>query len=150
MTKFPVLVYNTKNAKNKAIPFPVSPSAYEDVVGWDRVEQGYHQALRGHRRYTREAVDYDLLSEVNNVTLWRSLTKIKTKASVEEYTPGPYRHRTITEPKERSLHIPPLRDKIVQLVIHEELQNIFRPVFVDRSFACMYGKGPIRAALNVQ
>lgn len=87
---------------------------------------------------------------MNNVTLWRDLTKVKTKASPEEYTPGPYRHRTITEPKERSLHIPPLRDKIVQLVIHEELQNIFRPVFADRSFACMYGKGPIRAALNVQ
>ena len=40
--------------------------------------------------------------------------------------------------------------KVVQLVIHEELQNLFRPVFVDRSFACMYGKGPIRAAFNVQ
>ena len=54
------------------------------------------------------------------------------------------------EPKERSLHIPPLRDKIVQLVIHQELQTLFRPVFVNRSFACMYGKGPIRAAFNVQ
>ena len=54
------------------------------------------------------------------------------------------------EPKERSLHIPPLRDKVVQLVIHQELQTLFRPVFVNRSFACMYGKGPIRAAFNVQ
>lgn len=41
-------------------------------------------------------------------------------------------------------------DKIVQLVIHQELQTLFRPVFVNRSFACMYGKGPIRAAFNVQ
>lgn len=40
--------------------------------------------------------------------------------------------------------------KIVQLSVHEELQNIFRPVFVNRSFACQYGRGPIRAALNVQ
>ncbi len=40
--------------------------------------------------------------------------------------------------------------KIVQLVIHQELQTLFRPVFVNRSFACMYGKGPIRAAFNVQ
>lgn len=30
------------------------------------------------------------------------------------------------------------------------LQTLFRPVFVNRSFACMYGKGPIRAAFNVQ
>ena len=39
---------------------------------------------------------------------------------------------------------------MVQLVIHEELQNIFRPVFIDGSFACQYGRGPIRAALKVQ
>ena len=108
--------------------------------------------MRGSRKFTREAVLYDLYSEVNNVRLWRDLKKIeKTRqAGVSEYTPGKYRHRIIVEPKERSLHIPPLRDKIVQLVIHQELQTLFRPVFVNRSFACMYGKGPIRAAFNVQ
>lgn len=112
----------------------------------------YKTALRGSRKFTREAVLYDLYSEVNNVRLWRDLKKIeKTRqAGVSEYTPGKYRHRIIVEPKERSLHIPPLRDKIVQLVIHQELQTLFRPVFVNRSFACMYGKGPIRAAFNVQ
>ena len=112
----------------------------------------YKTALRGSRKFTREAVLYDLYSEVNNVRLWRDLKKIeKTRqAGVSEYTPGKYRHRIIMEPKERSLHIPPLRDKIVQLVIHQELQTLFRPVFVNRSFACMYGKGPIRAAFNVQ
>ena len=72
------------------------------------------------------------------------------RQGVKEYTPGPYRHKTITEPKERSLHIPQLRDKIVQCVIHDALQDIYRPVFVDRSYACLYGKGPIRAALDVQ
>ena len=38
----------------------------------------------------------------------------------------------------------------MQLVIHQELQTLFRPVFDNRSCACMYGKGPIRAAFNVQ
>ena len=125
---------------------------YEDAVGWSAIEAGYKTALRGSRKFTREAVLYDLYSEVNNVRLWRDLKKIeKTRqAGVSEYTPGKYRHRIIVEPKERSLHIPPLRDKIVQLVIHQELQTLFRPVFVNRSFACMYGKGPIRAAFNVQ
>lgn len=115
------------------------------------------EATEGLLAAVREAVDkiagpYDLYSEVNNVRLWRDLKKIeKTRqAGVSEYTPGKYRHRIIMEPKERSLHIPPLRDKVVQLVIHQELQTLFRPVFVNRSFACMYGKGPIRAAFNVQ
>lgn len=39
---------------------------------------------------------------------------------------------------------------MVQLVIHEELQNMFRPVFINGSFACQYGRGPIRAAFKVQ
>ena len=152
MTKFPLLIYNTKNTKCPAIAPPAPPSRYEDVVGWPMVEKGYKNALRGQRKYTREAVRYDLFSEINNVGLWRELNNIGVRYNPEqkEYRPGKYRHRTITEPKTRSLHIPPLRDKIVQLLTHEELQNLYRPVFVDRSFACMYGKGPIRAALNVQ
>ena len=152
MTKFPIMLYNTKSTKKALVPPIPPPSSYEDAVGWSAIEAGYKTALRGSRKFTREAVLYDLYSEVNNVRLWRDLKKIeKTRqAGVSEYTPGKYRHRIIVEPKERSLHIPPLRDKIVQLVIHQELQTLFRPVFVNRSFACMYGKGPIRAAFNVQ
>lgn len=152
MTKFPIMLYNTKSTKKALVPPIPPPSSYEDAVGWAAIEAGYKTALRGSRKFTREAVLYDLYSEVNNVRLWRDLKKIeKTRqAGVSEYTPGKYRHRIIVEPKERSLHIPPLRDKIVQLVIHQELQTLFRPVFVNRSFACMYGKGPIRAAFNVQ
>ena len=152
MTKYPIMLLNTRETKKNYIPPPAPPSKYEDVVGWPMIEAGYKTALRGHRRYTKEAVNYDLLSELNNVDLWRSLKKIGTKVNPDggEYAPGPYKHRMITEPKERSLHIPLLRDKVVQLVIHEELQNLFRPAFLDRSYACMYGKGPIRAALNVQ
>lgn len=154
MTKYPILHLVTKETRKPYVPPPAPPSPYEEVVGWPRIEGGYAQALRGKRKYTREAVNYDLLSEVNNVELWRDLKAIGAKPSAapqrREYRPGPYRHKTITEPKTRSLHIPQLRDKVVQLVVHEELQNIFRPVFVDRSFACQYGRGPIRAALNVQ
>lgn len=156
MTKFPILVKTSQKVKNPVVP-PIKPlRPYEEMVGWDMVELGYKNALRGQRKYTREAVDYDLLSEVNNVNLWRELKRIgprpdpKPDPRAKEYSPGPYRHKTITEPKERSLHIPRLRDKIVQVDIHEALQDIYRPVFVDRSFACLYGKGPIRAAFNVQ
>ena len=154
MTKYPILHLTTRETKKPYIPPPPPPAKYEDAVGWERIEGGYKQALRGKRKYTREAVTYDLLSEVNNVELWRALKAIEVRPDPaqrqKEYRPGPYRHKTITEPMTRSLNIPQLRDKIVQLAIHEELQSIFRPVFVDRSFACQYGRGPIRAAFNVQ
>ena len=154
MTKFPILVKTAQKVKHPIIP-PIMPlRPYEEMVGWDTIGASYKNALRGQRKYTREAVLYDLFSEVNNVQLWRELTAIKARPDPDqrkkEYIPGSYRHRTITEPKERSLHIPKLRDKIVQTTVHEALQDIYRPVFVDRSYACLYGKGPIRAALDVQ
>ena len=122
---------------------PEEVTGYEEAVGYERIKDGYKQALRGQRKYTREAVKYDLFREKNNVDLWRELKSSK-------YTPGPYHFAVITEPKRRDLSIPKLRDKVVQLVIHEELQNMFRPVFINGSFACQYGKGPIRAAFKVQ
>lgn len=143
MTKYPSLVKVTKTLKNPVVPPIEPPSEYEKVVGYDRIKSSYDNALRGQRKFTREAVKYDLYRERNNVILWHDLKG-------ERYTPGPYHFTTITEPKTRDLSIPPLRDKVVQLVIHEELQNIFRPVFLDRSFACQHGRGPIRAAFNVQ
>ena len=113
MTKFPIMLYNTKSTKKALVPPIPPPSSYEDAVGWAAIEAGYKTALRGSRKFTREAVLYDLYSEVNNVRLWRDLKKIeKTRqAGVSEYTPGKYRHRIIVEPKERSLHIPPLRER---------------------------------------
>ena len=143
MTKFPLFIKPAQNIKPPPIP-PIMPLAtYEEAVGYERIKVGYKQALRGQRKYTREAVKYDLFREKNNVDLWRELKSSK-------YTPGPYHFTVITEPKRRDLSIPKLRDKVVQLVIHEELQNMFRPVFINGSFACQYGRGPIRAAFKVQ
>ena len=131
MTKFPILVKTAQKVKHPIIP-PIMPlRPYEEMVGWDTIGASYKNALRGQRKYTREAVLYDLFSEVNNVQLWRELTAIKARPDPDqrkkEYIPGSYRHRTITEPKERSLHIPKLRDKIVQTTVHEALQDIYGP-----------------------
>ena len=71
MTKFPIMLYNTKNTKKALVPPIPPPSSYEDAVGWSAIEAGYKTALRGSRKFTREAVLYDLYSEVNNVRLWR-------------------------------------------------------------------------------
>ena len=143
MTKFPLFIKTAQNIKHPLTP-PIMPLAtYEEAVGYERIKVGYKQALRGQRKYTREAVKYDLFREKNNVDLWRELKSSR-------YTPGPYHFAVITEPKRRDLSIPKLRDKVVQLVIHEELQNMFRPVFINGSFACQYGRGPIRAAFKVQ
>ena len=103
MTKFPIMLYNTKNTKKALVPPIPPPSSSEDAVGWSAIEAGYKTVLRGSRKFTREAVLYDLYSEVNNVRLWRDLKKIeKTRqAGVSEYTPGKYRHRSAVSTSRR-------------------------------------------------
>ena len=89
MTKFPIMLYNTKSTKKALVPPIPPPSSYEDAVGWAAIEAGYKTALRGSRKFTREAVLYDLYSEVNNVRLWRDLKKI------EKTRPVSYTHLTL-------------------------------------------------------
>ena len=72
MTKFPIMLYNTKSTKKALVPPIPPPSSYEDAVGWSAIEAGYKTALRGSRKFTREAVLYDLYSEVNNAPVARS------------------------------------------------------------------------------
>ena len=92
MTKYPILHLTTRETKKPYIPPPPPPAKYEDAVGWERIEDGYKQALRGKRKYTREAVTYDLLSEVNNVELWRALKAIEVRPDPaqrqKEYRPA--------------------------------------------------------------
>ena len=96
MTKFPLFIKTAQNIKHPPTP-PIMPLAtYEEAVGYERIKDGYKQALRGQRKYTREAVKYDLFREKNNVDLWRELKSSK-------YTPGPYHFTVITEPKRRDL-----------------------------------------------
>ena len=57
MTKYPILHLTTRETKKPYIPPPPPPAKYEEAVGWARIEEGYKQALRGKRKYTREAVN---------------------------------------------------------------------------------------------
>ena len=69
MTKFPLFIKTAQNIKRPQIP-PIMPLVpYEEAVGYERIKGGYKQALRGRRKYTREAVKYDLFREKNNVDL---------------------------------------------------------------------------------
>lgn len=149
-TSISLLYANTvlwKNPYTKKIP---APSAYAEAISPAAIEKSYQNAMRGQKRYTKKAIEYALLNELNNAELHKELANVQWgNIQNKEYRPGTYMHRMIYEPKERSLHIPPVRDKIVQTLIHDELQKLFCPIFIKTSFACIPGKGPIRAALNV-
>ena len=53
LTKFLIMLYNTKSTKKALVPPIPPPSSYEDAVGWAAIVAGYKTALRGSRKFTR-------------------------------------------------------------------------------------------------
>lgn len=63
---------------------------------------------------------------------------------------GNYIRFKVYEPKERMVSAPKIRDKIVQFAVHNILQDVYMPVFINTSYACLEGRGTHKAVDNVQ
>lgn len=73
----------------------------------------------------------------------------------EELTDGsyellPYTTFQVFEPKQRTIHAPAFRDRVVQHAIYRVIQPIFDATFIAQSFACRPGKGTHGASDYVQ
>lgn len=116
---------------------------YEKMCDYRMLRISYGQALQGKRKYRKEAIVFDMARERNLVELWRSLKN-------ETYRPGAYIQFTVTEPKTRQVSAPRIRDKIVQYAAHLILWDVYEPVFIKDTFACLDDRGTHRAVDRVQ
>lgn len=66
------------------------------------------------------------------------------------YRPRPYFKFTVFEPKQRVIHAPAFRDRVVQHAIYRFIYPIFNRTFVDTSFACRVGYGTHKASHALQ
>lgn len=119
------------------------PTLYEQVYDFDRLKESYKRTQAGSRKYRKEAINFDMSRERKLVELWQQLKK-------KEYRPGKYIEFYVYEPKSRLVHAPHLRDKIVQFSTHLILQELYRPVFIKDSYACLKGKGTHQAVRQIQ
>ena len=76
-----------------------------------------------------------------NFFLERELWRLQSELTEKRYEPGPYRHFTIYEPKQRIISAAPYRDRVVHHAIHNVLEPIFEPTFIYDSYATRKGKG---------
>jgi retron-type reverse transcriptase len=116
---------------------------YDMVCDYKTLKLSYSKALTGTRKYRKEAILFDMARERNLVELWRALKN-------ETYKPGRYVQFDVTEPKKRRVSAPHLRDKIVQFAAHLALWDVYEPVYIKDSFACMEDRGSHRAVDRVQ
>lgn len=121
----------------------MSNSLYEKVIDYNNIKVSYKKTQQAQRKYRKEAIIFDMAREKNLVALWRELKN-------ETYTPGDYIEFKVYEPKERLIHAPRIRDKVVQFVVHMVLQDVYYNKFIDSSYACLVGRGTHKAVDKVQ
>lgn len=118
-------------------------SLYERVYEYQNLKEAYKQTQAGPRKYKKDAVYFAMAKEKKLTELWRELKN-------ETYVPGPYLEFYVYEPKERLIHAPRIRDKIVQFATHTVLQERYRPIFIKDSYACIKGRGTHDAVRRIQ
>jgi len=114
----------------------------EEVIAWDNLLQAYRKAARG-KRGRPAAAEFEFQVADN-------LLQLQDELERGTYTPGPYRHFLIHEPKRRKISAAPFRDRVV----HHALCNVIEPIFEARfhphSYANRIGKGTHRALDQLQ
>lgn len=116
---------------------------YERIISYENLKAAYYQVTEGDKKFKAEAMEFDFMLELNLVNLWRELKAGK-------YRVGKYTYHIVYEPKERGIWAPDFRDKIVQTAIHNIMKEIYEKIFIKHSYACLDGKGPQRAAQQLQ
>lgn len=115
---------------------------YEAVTEFKTIEHAYAQTQIVNRKFRHSSIVFDMHRVLNLTALWREMKN-------ETYAVGAYIKFSVYEPKERVIHAPLIRDKIVQFLAHEQLQAIYGNVFITDSYACIAGRGTHKAVKAV-
>lgn len=112
---------------------------YPEICDFANVHLAYLKA-RKNKRYRDEVLAF-------SANLEESLSSICRDLQEKSYVPGPYRHFTVYEPKERKIMAAPFRDRVIHHAFCNIIDPIFERGFIFDSYACRKGKG-IHAASN--
>lgn len=115
---------------------------FENIIDFAAIEHAYKQTQKGNRKFRHSSIVFDIHKVYNLTMLWRQLKN-------ETYEVGDYIKFSVYEPKQRIIHAPLIRDKIVQVLVHDQLQAICKKLFINDSYACIQEKGTHRAVQAV-
>lgn len=115
---------------------------FDEIIEIENIERAYHKSREGAGKYKVRALKFTENESSN-------LAELRDELINGTYAPEPYVEFRVFEPKERVIHAPAYRDKIVQLAINNVLKNVYNRAFIYDSYACIDGKGTHRAVLRV-
>ena len=107
------------------------------VVSWDNLVRAHRLARRG-KRGRAEVARFERELEPQLLGIQRELRE-------GTYRHGPYRLRTITEPKSRVIAASPYRDRVVHHALCRVIEPVLTRGFISDTYACLPGRGTHRA-----
>ena len=106
---------------------------YKEVYNMDNLRQAYKKARRhkGKKFYVLEFEEH----------LEENLMQLQKELKEETWQPEPYKVFTTFDPKQRLIHAPRFRDRIVQHALVSVIEPIYYPIFIHDSYASLKHKG---------
>ena len=119
------------------------PTLFDQITSKDNFANAYHKIMLAQGKYKPEALIFSRNETVN-------LERLRQEVLRGEYKPRGYHSFYVYEPKERLIHAPAFRDKIVQRAIQVVLNDFYLPKFIRENYACLPGRGVHEAVDKVQ
>lgn len=116
---------------------------FAHIVSKSNVEIAYQNTQVGRPKYKTTAILFSRDKIAN-------LEQLVNEVIDNTYAPLSYVEFKVYEPKERIVHAPRYRDKVVQHMVNNVLGPYFNARFIEDSYACIQNKGNRRAVLKIQ
>lgn len=136
MANYPNITLDTLN------PFHMQ-NLKDHILNYDNVMDAYRKSRLGDGKYKASSARFHRDAIVN-------IDQLVTELDLGLYSPGAYDSFTVYEPKERIIHAPRYRDKIVQHMVNNVLAPLFKQIYIADSYACIEGKGNLKAVRQLQ
>lgn len=114
---------------------------WKRVCDPDNIYAAYIEVASG-KRYHKDFQHFTLHLEENLISICNDL-------AWRTYEPGPAVSFIVYEPKKRLITRPQLRDRIVHHALMRVVRNVFFHEFHRDSYACVDGKGTLKACMEV-
>ena len=115
---------------------------YHQVTDSETLEAAYLNTLRGKLKYQKSCLLFS-----HNVTA--NLMELRSRLLDGSFEFHGYYNFRVFEPVERNIWAPKYVDKIVQHALNLVLRDIYEPMFISTSYACIRKRGTHRAVHQI-
>jgi retron-type reverse transcriptase len=112
------------------------------IVNFENLYSAFRAASRS-KRFRGSVLRYQQCLEEN---LIQALNQLAWK----QWQPSRYREFYVYEPKKRTIHAPPFKDRVIHHALVRVIEPLFERKFIPDSYACRTGKGTHAAQLRVK